>query len=133
MAQKLTSFTEGNQEVPVSYIGTIEVAIGVTCDTYSFEGDDSRDLAIVHVKAGYKTPLQRVLSGKQTVEGFVYGEGTLSVTSGDEQMDYIFPGDVKTVAVEIDDLMQWTAKTDLIFYEICTPPYQDGRFENLSS
>jgi hypothetical protein len=28
--------------------------------------------------------------------------------------------------------MQWTAKTDLIFYEICYPKYEDGRYENLT-
>ena len=28
---------------------------------------------------------------------------------------------------------KWTAPsdTDLVFYEICDPPYQDGRFEDL--
>lgn len=39
----------------------------------------------------------------------------------------------KSVVVKVDQVMQWHANgySDLIFYEICEPPYQDGRFENL--
>ena len=30
--------------------------------------------------------------------------------------------------------MQWEASknSNLVFYEVCYPPYQDGRFENLA-
>jgi hypothetical protein len=37
------------------------------------------------------------------------------------------------VKVEIGELMQWTAdeKTGLMVYEICFPPYQDGRYEEI--
>lgn len=135
MPEKITQFTEQDNESPVSYIETIEVAEGVSCDTYSFEADETRDLAVVEVKAGCKTPLQRILQGELTVEGYMSGEGTLTIDLGGSgtQVEYNFPGDINSVVVEIDDIMQWTAKTDLVFYEACTPPYQDGRFENIPS
>jgi hypothetical protein len=36
-------------------------------------------------------------------------------------------------AVGIGDVMQWEAdkETDLVAYEICFPPYEDGRYENI--
>ncbi len=39
----------------------------------------------------------------------------------------------KEVVVGVGQIMQWTAPedTDLVFYEVCDPPYQDGRFEDL--
>ena len=35
--------------------------------------------------------------------------------------------------VEIGEIMQWQADENesLVVFEICFPPYQDGRFENL--
>lgn len=37
------------------------------------------------------------------------------------------------VIVRIGDLMQWQANenSDLLVYEICFPPYEDGIFENV--
>ncbi len=37
------------------------------------------------------------------------------------------------VVVEIGQIMQWEASKDLdlVFSEVCYPPYKDGRFENL--
>jgi hypothetical protein len=47
---------------------------------------------------------------------------------------YRYP-DSKTplsVEVKIGEIMQWAAGDDgLVFYEICDPPYIDGRYENL--
>lgn len=34
------------------------------------------------------------------------------------------------IAVMINDVMQWQADSDLVLYEICFPPYEDGRFQN---
>lgn len=37
------------------------------------------------------------------------------------------------VDANVGDLMQWQASEDsnLTAYEVCYPPYQDGRFENI--
>jgi|SRR5882757_317382 len=136
--KKFTTFVLDDTFVPVSFVETLIVKEGVECDVYKFVSDDSKDLAIVKVSRGYKTPLQRVLLGVKTIEGYVGGEGTLSVhfTDGTAKT-YEFRSDknASEVVVEIGQIMQWHANghTDLTFYEICEPPYEDGRFEDLDT
>jgi mannose-6-phosphate isomerase-like protein (cupin superfamily) len=134
---KLTSFIADDKVTPVSFVETQTVKEGVECDIYTFVGDSSKDLAVVTVSKGHKTPLQRVLLGTKTVEGYVAGKGTLTVYSNDVAKTYAFKtgGINKEVLVEVGQTMQWHAdgNIDLIFYEICEPPYEDGRFENLAS
>lgn len=120
----------------VSFIETMQVKDGVECDTYSFIGDDTQDLAIVRVTKGFKTPLQKILQGNKTIEGFLEGKGTLVVQLEDDTTntyDLDATNANKEVEVKVGQTMQWTAPndTDLVFYEICDPPYQDGRFEDL--
>lgn len=118
----------------VTYLESQLVKEGVEADLYIFNGDTSKDLAIVRVAAGYKTPLQRVLTGKKTIEGYLNGKATLTVISPDNKLRAIvYPGnnDLETI-VEVNDTMQWAADTNLTFYEICWPPFSEGRFENLS-
>lgn len=129
---KLTSFTRNGMTHKVRFVETQTVKDGVTCDIYTFPEDSTCDLAIVHVAAGNKTPLQRIRAGEKTVEGFMSGTGTLAVTNASgKSVTFTFPGDLHEVELHIGDLMQWSADTDLTFYEICYPPYVDGRFENL--
>lgn len=130
--EKLDEF-EGAQ---VTYGATETVKEGVECDTYLFNEDDTRDLAIVRVAGGFKTPLQKVLQGSQTVEGYISGSGTLTVTATNGEIRvYAFKdgGEARQVQVGIGEIMQWVADADsnLVFYEVCFPPYQDGRFEVL--
>lgn len=133
---KLTQFTLDGSTVPVKFLETIKVKNGVLCDVYCFVNDDSRDLAIVTVLSGYKTPLQRILLGEKTVEGYHLGAGTLTVTdeNGKEQQYAFKAGDKGDVEVFVGQTMQWYANTrsDLVFYEVCRPPYKDGRFENIA-
>jgi hypothetical protein len=92
----------------------------------------------VTVQPGFKTPLQRVIKGTVTIEGFVSGKGTLRVASdGSETATYEFDENNKDTGVEVlvGQTMQWHANgdIDLVFYEICEPPYEDGRFENIDN
>jgi mannose-6-phosphate isomerase-like protein (cupin superfamily) len=133
---KLGSFVVDGKPRPVRFVETQKVKEGVECDIYSFVDDSSRDLAVVTVKPGYKTPLQRVLSGDKTVEGIISGEGALTIRKQNgEPRAYEFKnGENKDgVVVQVGQIMQWEAgrNSDLVFYEVCYPPYQDGRFENL--
>jgi hypothetical protein len=130
LMDKLTTF----QNQTVTYVETQQVKEGVEADLYTFNDDASKDLAIVRVAAGHKTPLQRVLKGEKTVEGYLGGTATLTVTHPDESQSIsAYPGSTETEAVvAINDTMQWSANTYLTFYEICWPPYEDGRFENLN-
>lgn len=134
--ERLSEFFLGMQVVPVRFVETQQVKEGVECDIYVFEDDDSKDLAIIRVAKGCKTPLQRVLLGDKTIEGFLNGYELLKVTSRSrEEKIYEFkPGDSrKEVVVGVGETMQWHAigNSDLTFYEICEPAYEDGRFENI--
>lgn len=133
---KLTQFTVDGNTVPIRYIETQTVKEGVECDLYVFTDDSSKDLAIVRVARGHKTPLQRVLLGNKTIEGLQGGTGALTVRSANgqtqEQHTFNSPND-QAIIVNVGQIIQWHANgyEDLIFYEICEPPYTDGRFENI--
>ena len=132
---KLTSFILDNESHSVQFVETLAVKEGVECDTYSFIDNKSKDLAIVRVQGGYKTPLQLILSGSQTIEGFISGQGTLTIQEQNgESKKYSFKdGDNKpAIPVTVGQIMQWEAdkNSGIIFYELCYPPYKDGRFKN---
>jgi len=112
----------------VSFVESNLVTKGVICNVYSYDKDGTKDLGIISVKAGEKTPLQKVLRGDKTIEGYIEGKGKLVV----DDKEYLFPNDEnKEVEVKVGQTMQWHAETDLKFYEICFPPYKDGRYEDL--
>jgi hypothetical protein len=116
----------------VKFIETSQVKEGVVCDVYSFDNDDSKDLGLVRVSKGHKTPLQKVLNGDKTIEIFREGQGVLRVVDIDgNEITHNFPSDKKDVEVKIGEIVQWEAVEDLTFVEICYPPYQEGRFENI--
>jgi hypothetical protein len=56
---------------------------GVKCRVYSFENDTEKDLGIIDVDRGCKTPLQKVLQGDKTIEGYISGKGKLIITNLD--------------------------------------------------
>lgn len=129
--EKLNEF----KSVSITLKETVAVKTGVECDIYAFKNDPSKDLGIIRVSKGSKTPLQKVLAGNQTIEGYLEGAGTLTIGSADgKDRTYSYPGETDgEITVKIGEIMQWTAAedTDLTFYEICNPPYQEGRFYNL--
>ena len=136
VSDKLKLFDFEGQKLNVNFIESMEVTTGVTCDVYEFEGDKSKDLGIVEVQPGCKTPLQRILDGEKTIEGYVSGKGTLTITKPTGKRETYTVGNSKAPfykTVTIGELMQWQSSPDskLIFYEICYPPYKDGRFQNL--
>jgi len=125
------SFTHNNKDLPVKYIETTEVKEGVSCDVYQFIDDNTKDLAIVSVNKGAQTPLQKVLTGKKTIQGFISGKGKLTIN---KIISYNFPNHLlNEIEVEIGQTMQWMALEDLVFYEICEPPFKEGRFQSLKT
>lgn len=129
------NFKDKNQAV--TFVETVHVADGVDCDVYTFDGDSTKDLGIIKIKPGCKTPLQKVLKGDNTLEGFISGKGKLTITNidGDEKVCSVDETTKKpfTVSVQIGELMQWEAHSasNLTAFEICYPPYEDGRYENI--
>lgn len=124
-----------SDEETIKFIETTEVVPGVRCDIYAYVDDSQKDLAVVTVNPGCKTPLQRVVSGIKTLEKFVSGKGILRIrTVSGEEKKYSYPGSQTEVEVEIGQLMQWEAiDMPLVFEEMCCPPYTEGRFENISN
>jgi mannose-6-phosphate isomerase-like protein (cupin superfamily) len=135
--EHLKIFTFGGREYPVSFVETMHIADGVDCDVYAFGGDVTKDLGIIRIAAGHKTPLQRVLNGDKTIEGYRSGRGKFTVTASDKKSKVYNVGEDFgegfSVAVQIGETMQWEADkdSDLVAYEICFPPYTDGRYENI--
>lgn len=132
---KLSSFKIEGIEHKVSFVETIEVKEGVVCDVYTFPDIPQTDLGIISVSPGCSTPLQKVLGGESTIEGFISGSGTLTITDKDgfSTQHLFYDGDQAQQEVKIGECMQWAADSDSIlrFYELCTPPYEDGRYKNL--
>lgn len=118
---------------PIKFIESSTVKDGVICDVYEFINDESKDLGIVNVQKGHKTPLQLVVEGEKTLEIFQEGRGVLTVIDQNEdKREYHFPSKQLEVEVKVGEKMQWEALEDLIFAEVCYPPYKEGRFKNLS-
>lgn len=118
---------------PVDFIETQIVKDGVECDIYSFKNDITKDLAIIRIKQGSQTPKQLILKGDKTVEGFLSGAADLTFSRGSSgETIYGYSDDSYGVdtALEVGDTMQWSANEDTVCYEICYPPYEDGRFQN---
>lgn len=136
-SKTLKTFLFEDKEQAVSFVETIHVAVCVDCDVYSFDNDQAKDLGIIKIRPGAKTPLQKVLKGERTIEGYLSGKGKLTVTGIDgQQKVYLVNEETKkpfSVTVKIGELMQWRAdeNSDLVAYEICFPPYEDGRYENI--
>lgn len=136
--QNLKEFKLDSDPQSVEFVGTERVCEGVECDVYAFIGDESKDLGIIRVAPGFKTPLQKVVEGLRTIEGHISGEGQLTITrEGGNCVIHSFCGDSQNrvlIDVDIGDLMQWksTGSTRLMAFEICYPPYQDGRYEEIT-
>ncbi len=136
--KKLRLFPYKGTEQKIDFIETIEVKARVSCDTYKFVNDETKDLAIIFIAKGAHTPLQKVLSGDKTIEGYISGSGTLTITNPEQKTKtYSFKDDSRSnqeFTVAVGSIMQWQAdKTSaLVIYEICHPPYQDGRYENIA-
>lgn len=120
----------------VEYISSNVVTDGVWCDVYVFKGNNKKDLGVVTVKPGFTTPRQKVLLGEKTLEVYISGSGNLKVIKPNGACEvHKFPESfLSEVEVSIGDVMSWQAGVeDLVFAEVCFPPYEDGRFQNVVS
>lgn len=127
--EKLTSF----RGEAILFIETQVVADGVTCDVYSFAKDDTKDLGIMYVSQGSKTPKQRIIKGDRTIEGFLFGDADLTFRHADKTEVIYNYSDLSygiDTVLSVGDTMRWSANQDSILYEICYPPYEDGRFQD---
>lgn len=135
--EKLTQVNYGGESVPVDFVESVDVINGVRCDVYRFPQDETKDLGVIIIESGFKTPLQKVLKGDRTTEVFYTGKGKLTITkeNGEKEVHEVDDKSGKNFAIDvkIGEIMQWQAAPDstLTVGEVCYPPYQDGRYENL--
>lgn len=130
MPERVTTFGIDGIERPVRYIETTRPNEHTECDVYAFNDSVDYDLAIVEVKSNRKTPLQRVIKGDKTIEGYLFGEGIFYLNN----TEHVFPSRESKINVQVGDIMQWKAgERGLVFFEMCYPPYVDGRFEDVES
>ncbi len=134
----LKSFEVDGTSRPISFVRRTEEADGVVCDAYAFIDDNRKNLGIIQIEPGKKTPLQKVLSGDRTIEGYISGKGTLTITKQNGQtITFDFDGKtelVKSIPISVGETMQWEAnkRSKLKVFELCYPPYEEGRFENIT-
>src|SRR5947207_150571 len=94
----------------IIYKETVTINSTVKCSVYNFAETDGKDLGIITINKGGKTPLQRVVDGERTVEGHLWGKGRLVVTKVDgTKKVYPVSNDTGDFSkdVEVGDLMQW--------------------------
>lgn len=133
----LRQFEFEGMNLPVDYVKSTKVTDGVTCDEYKFWGDTKKDLGIIKIDAGFKTPLQKVLGGTKTIEGYISGAGKITINRVGGSTEVITvedkPNEYLSIIVDVGDTMQWEAEANssLVVFEVCYPPYSDGRFQNL--
>ncbi|HJM04709.1 MAG TPA: alpha/beta hydrolase [Candidatus Saccharimonadaceae bacterium] len=127
--QKLATF-RGQR---ITFSETQTVADGVECDVYSFAYDASKDLGVIRIKAGSSTPRQQIIKGDRTVEGFLAGKVNLDVMSNSDEKTHEHDDDNygSDISLGVGDTMQWSAFEDSVCFEICYPPYEEGRFRNI--
>lgn len=132
--KKLETFVYRDKTLATNFMGSSKVFPGVVCEVYLHPETQERDLGIIYIEAGKKTKPQKVLAGEETIEGYISGTGRLILLkpTGENLVFEVGPEtEGFSHTIEIGDIMQWQSDEDLVVFEICYPPYQDGRFENL--
>lgn len=132
--KKYTSFMFEGKELEVGFIETIQVVDGVECDVYEFTWDTTKDLWIIKIAKNSCTPKQLVLKWGKTIEGYVSWKWKLVVEKEAVIQEYnTTQGEELEVIVNVWEKMQWFSDSDseLVAYEICFPPYEDGRYQDL--
>jgi mannose-6-phosphate isomerase-like protein (cupin superfamily) len=90
--------------------------------------NDSLSVARARVEPGVTT---RWHSVKGTVERYIIAEGRARVQVGDLEPEDLAPGDVVLIPADVRQRITNTGKSDLIFYCVCTPPFQQGNYRDL--
>lgn len=132
---KVETFTFRGETLKTELIESSQVFPGVVCDAYLHPETKKRDLGVIYIEANHHTLPQKVLTGEETIEGYISGKGRLIIKKASgERLVFEVNGDSEGFAqtVEVGDTMQWQADEALVVFEVCYPPYEAGRYENLT-
>lgn len=132
-AEKLSSFKFKGAEKDVNFTKTVITGPGTTCDIYSFEHDNSYNLAITKIAPGCRTSLQVIYEGDETIVGRLSGTGSLTIFKERDKNVLIFKDDYVgrlNARLSSGDVIRWHAmgESPLVVYEIFTPPYMENRY-----
>lgn len=90
--------------------------------------NDRLSIARARVEPGIRTKLHCV---EGTEERYILAEGTGRVEVGDLAPQDVGPGDVVLIPPGVPQRITNTGSTDLIFYCVCTPPFQQSAYRQL--
>jgi mannose-6-phosphate isomerase-like protein (cupin superfamily) len=99
---------------------------------YIFESanatNDTLSIARARVEPGVTTKWHAV---EGTVERYIIAEGRGRVEVGDLPAQDVGPGDVVLIPGGVRQRITNTGAKDLIFYSVCTPPFQQSAYRQL--
>jgi mannose-6-phosphate isomerase-like protein (cupin superfamily) len=90
--------------------------------------NDSLSIARVRVEPGITTQLH-VLD--DTDERYIIAEGRGRIEVGDLAAQEVGPGDVVLIPAGVPQRITNIGESDLIFYCVCTPPFQPSAYRQL--
>jgi mannose-6-phosphate isomerase-like protein (cupin superfamily) len=97
-------------------------------ETYNTAADESVSIARARVEPGVTTAWHVL---EHTIERYVITEGRGRVEIGDHPASDIGPGDVVVILPAIRQRITNTGTSDLIFYCVCTPRFQQSNYRAL--
>ncbi len=119
--------------IDMEFVETEQIAPGVECDVYHLDGEDKFDIGLISMQPGSRTPRQIVRKGDMTIENVVSGNGLLIIKRPNSPAIAYPASPGFSMNVRVGEEMQLcnTGDEELVVYEICVPPYSEGRFENI--
>ena len=138
MSATISELILEGKRLPITFVESQVVKEGVTCDIYTIDDDRTKDLAVIEIQPGFRSPRQKVIKGDLTIQRFFSGAAYLYVDELDgSKRTRFFKSQEATqnndVEVKVGEIMQWSSlgPDPLIYHEICEPPFEKGRFEDL--
>jgi mannose-6-phosphate isomerase-like protein (cupin superfamily) len=89
---------------------------------------DSLSVARARVEPGVTTKWHSV---EGTEERYIIAEGKGRVEAGDLPPEEVGPGDVVLIPAGVRQRITNVGERDLIFYCVCTPPFEQQRYKDL--
>ncbi len=130
----MKTFRYEDQDLPVSFVETIDVQEWVQCDVYDFVDDSSKDLWVVRLEKWVSSPYQLVVWWDKTLLGYISGNGKFIFETDEWVFEYKMRKGIKfEFLINKWEKMKWIADNDseLMYYEVYLPPYRDGRYLDL--
>jgi mannose-6-phosphate isomerase-like protein (cupin superfamily) len=97
-------------------------------ETYNTATDESLSIARARVEPGITTAWHVL---EHTIERYIIAEGRGRVEIGDLLASDVGPGDVLVILPGTRQRIANTGTTDLIFYCVCTPRFQQSNYRSL--